>query len=254
MYINSNYKQIIDRSATDLSRYHIDEKIGMYDVLNEVNKIINEDGTNNLHNDEKTFYYNYSKICSEYSYSDEFKPERWILVQYGRDELDKLIYYTFMDKANQYTYKVNSDHKLIYINRNSSGINNLLINAYIPNSLWYKIENVINYTRSIIDEPNKLWNKHEVTIKKNKKMKVSKEQEELINFLSSLNDKTFDEIFMEIVKFRINKYNKGHIIDEPFPYGKTTVNISNLLDILVENNYEKYPSLKKWADKVIFLT
>lgn len=58
---------------------------------------------------------------------------------------------------------------------------------------------------------------------------------------------------MEIVKYRIKRYNRGLVTDIPFPYNKTTIDISKLQDTLLENNYEQFPSFKKWVDTVIFL-
>lgn len=214
----------------------------------------------NVYSENKLFVKSYNDFCLRYGLLNKFNPVCWVFVSVNYDDSGIVKKLIFKDTSINYTYSV-CDGYLITI---YDGITSTEVNTYIkiPQELWYKIEHKFNCTKSIIgqnsiynfkESANNVKKSHKVIIKENKKMKVSKDQKELIEFLSSINNKSFDEIYMEIVKYRIKRYNKGLVVDIPFPYNKTTLDISKLQDTLLKNNYEQFPSLKKWVDKVIFL-
>lgn len=75
---------------------------------------------------------------------------------------------------------------------------------------------------------------------------------ELITLVNNIKDKNFDIIFNEIVKYRLKRY-KNKKADIKYPYEKYNYDkkdILNMLKVIKENGYEKYPNFKKWIDFV----
>lgn len=72
-------------------------------------------------------------------------------------------------------------------------------------------------------------------------------QETLVNFISKIAHDDFDTIYDEIFYYRLNNY-ENNIEDVIYPYDYD-IRADLLIKKMEENNYEKYPNLKKWIDK-----
>lgn len=193
----------------------------------------------------------------------EIYPERWMLIN-CQQYLDKinLARYEFEDVHNGQNYVVNSNKMLLEIKNIMSG-ESIQVNIPLPDNIWFRIEFNINRSESIIKQRNQMQaQKHKnyeisglynCTSKSSKKETLTKDEAELVELMESIQDKSFDEIFNAITKYRIKRYNKGLTNDIVMPYKKIKNNFNKLKTILSENNYEQFSSLKKWVDKVIFL-
>lgn len=222
--------------------------------------ILPENNINVFRHENNIFFQSYTEFCSRYGFLNRFNPNNWVFKYVEYNESGTIIKKVFEDTTIGYIYGVCDGFLIsVYDGMTSKGINTYI---KIPQELQYKIDHIYNYAKSFINQKSKcdfknlsgkVTNSHKVSITENKQMKVTKDQKELIEFLSSINNKSFDEIYMEIVKYRIKRYNRGLVTDIPFPYNKTTIDISKLQDTLLENNYEQFPSFKKWVDTVIFL-
>lgn len=81
---------------------------------------------------------------------------------------------------------------------------------------------------------------------------LTKDEEELVKLLDYCLDLSFNEIFIAISKYCIQRFNNGKLEYVRYPYHKTDCKLILFKTILKQNNYKNYPMFKKWVDEVIF--